>query len=107
MTTQSRENAIARYNRIMNPIKVASNGDYSDYIPSDAMLAYHRLGEHDLNRNVAIQDMAIDLCQYLSQRERENNINLLYAIHGLTDDESLFLAHFVWADSRQWLSVMS
>ena len=108
MTTQSRDNAIARYNRIMNPVKVASTGDYmTDYAPSDAMLAYHRLGDKDIERNVAIQDMAIALCALLSQSERESTLDVFYAVYALTDDESLFLAHFVWLDSRQWLSVLS
>lgn len=107
MTTQSRDNAIARYNRIMNPIKIGNNGDYSDYAPSDAMLAYHRLGDKDIDRNVAIQDMAMALCTLLSQSERENTLDVFYAIHALTDQETQFLAHFVWLDSRQWLSVLS
>lgn len=93
---------MARYNRIMNPIK--TDGDYR---PSDAMLAYHRLGDNDINRNIAIQDMALCLCALLSERERESTLDVFYAARTLTDDETAFLAHFVWADSRQWLSVLS
>lgn len=89
MRTQSRDNALARYNRIMNPIGNA---------PSDAMLAYAGMGDKDIDRNIAIQDMAIALCALLSERERENTLDVFYAIHALTDQETQFLAHFVWLD---------
>jgi len=78
-----------------------------DGIPSDAMVAYRRLGDNDVNRNVAMQDMALCLCALLSERERESTLDVFYAARTLTDDETAFLAHFVWADSRQWLSVLS